>query len=50
MDKSREGRGTFLAARTIRYPIGKVRYTQTLKAQGWQAQFEVIIILEISSF
>ncbi|UJL34228.1 phosphonate metabolism transcriptional regulator PhnF [Cylindrospermopsis raciborskii Cr2010] len=44
------GRGTFVAARTIRYPIGKrVRYTQTLKAQGWQAQFELLRILEISA-
>ena len=39
-----------VAARTIRYPIGKrVRYTQTLKAQGWQAEFELLHILEMSA-
>jgi GntR family transcriptional regulator, phosphonate transport system regulatory protein len=42
------GRGTFVAAKTIRYPIGKrVRYNQTLKAQGWQARFQLIRTLEV---
>ncbi|MBE9049751.1 phosphonate metabolism transcriptional regulator PhnF [Nostocales cyanobacterium LEGE 11386] len=42
------GRGTFVAAKTIRYPIGKrVRYNQTLKVQGWQAKFQIIRTLEV---
>lgn len=42
------GRGTFVAAKTIRYPIGKrVRYNQTLKAQGWQARFQLLRTLEL---
>ncbi|BAZ89904.1 transcriptional regulator [Raphidiopsis curvata NIES-932] len=44
------GRGTFVAARTIRYSIGKrVRYNQTLKTQGWQVRFELLRILEVSA-
>ncbi|KZL48473.1 phosphonate metabolism transcriptional regulator PhnF [Nodularia spumigena CENA596] len=42
------GRGTFVAAKTIRYPIGKrVRYNQTLKAQGWQARFQLLRVLDV---
>jgi GntR family phosphonate transport system transcriptional regulator len=42
------GRGTFVAAKTIRYAIGKrVRYNQTLKAQGWQARFQLLRVLEV---
>lgn len=42
------GRGTFVAAKTIRYAIGKrVRYNQTLKAQGWQARFQLVRVLEV---
>lgn len=42
------GRGTFVAAKTIRYAIGKrVRYNQTLKAQGWQARFQLLRVLEL---
>ncbi|WP_260447528.1 phosphonate metabolism transcriptional regulator PhnF [Nostoc sp. UCD120] len=42
------GRGTFVAAKTIRYAIGKrVRYNQTLKAQGWQVRFQLLRVLEV---
>jgi len=42
------GRGTFVAAKTIRYAIGKrVRYNQTLKAQGLQARFQLLRVLEV---
>lgn len=42
------GRGTFVAAKTIRYAIGKrVRYNQTLKAQGWQARFQLLRVLNV---
>jgi GntR family phosphonate transport system transcriptional regulator len=42
------GRGTFVAAKTIRYAIGKrVRYNQTLKAQGWQARYQLLRVLEL---
>ncbi|MDB9316571.1 MULTISPECIES: phosphonate metabolism transcriptional regulator PhnF [Cyanophyceae] len=42
------GRGTFVAAKTIRYAIGKrVRYNQTLKAQGWQARFQLLRVLDV---
>lgn len=42
------GKGTFVATKTIRYAIGKrVRYNQTLKAQGWQARFQLLRVLEI---
>ncbi|MBW4675644.1 MAG: phosphonate metabolism transcriptional regulator PhnF [Desmonostoc geniculatum HA4340-LM1] len=44
------GRGTFVAAKIIRYPIGKrVRYNQTLKAQGWQARFQLLRTLEVTA-
>jgi GntR family transcriptional regulator, phosphonate transport system regulatory protein len=37
------GRGTFVAARTIRYPIGKrVRYNQALKQQGWKGSYKLL--------
>jgi GntR family transcriptional regulator, phosphonate transport system regulatory protein len=43
-----QGRGTFVAAKTIRYAIGKrVRYNQTLKGQGWQTRFQLLRILEV---
>ncbi|RCJ15038.1 phosphonate metabolism transcriptional regulator PhnF [Nostoc sp. ATCC 53789] len=42
------GRGTFVAAKTIRYAIGKrVRYNQMLKAQGWQVRFQLLRVLEV---
>lgn len=42
------GRGTFVAAKTIRYAIGKrVRYNQTLKAQGWQARYQLLRVLQL---
>ncbi|AFY34821.1 transcriptional regulator, GntR family [Calothrix sp. PCC 7507] len=42
------GRGTFVAAKTIRYAIGnRVRYNQTLKAQGWRARFQLLRVLEV---
>ncbi|MBD2251296.1 phosphonate metabolism transcriptional regulator PhnF [Nostoc parmelioides FACHB-3921] len=42
------GRGTFVAAKTIRYAIGKrVRYNQTLKTQGLQAKFQLLRVLEV---
>ncbi|BAY41523.1 transcriptional regulator (plasmid) [Nostoc sp. NIES-2111] len=42
------GRGTFVAAKTIRYAIGKrVRYNQTLKEQGWQARFQLLRVLKV---
>ncbi|MGH1392868.1 MAG: phosphonate metabolism transcriptional regulator PhnF [Trichormus sp.] len=42
------GRGTFVAAKTIRYAIGKrVRYNQTLKAQGWQGRYQLLRVLEL---
>ncbi len=42
------GRGTFVAGKTIRYAIGKrVRYNQTLKAQGWQARFQLLRVLDV---
>ncbi|WP_085999901.1 phosphonate metabolism transcriptional regulator PhnF [Nostoc sp. PCC 7524] len=42
------GRGTFVAAQTIRYAIGKrVRYGQTLKAQGWQVRYQLLRALEV---
>lgn len=44
------GRGTFVAAKTIRYAIGKrVRYNQTLKAQGWNTRFQLLRVLEVSA-
>ncbi|NEQ20833.1 MAG: phosphonate metabolism transcriptional regulator PhnF [Microcoleus sp. SIO2G3] len=43
-----QGRGTFVANAIIRYPIGKrVRYNETLKAQGHEASFKVLRSLEI---
>jgi GntR family phosphonate transport system transcriptional regulator len=43
-----QGRGTFIANAVIRYPIGKrVRYNETLKAQGHEASFQVLRSLEI---
>jgi GntR family transcriptional regulator, phosphonate transport system regulatory protein len=42
------GRGTFIAAKTIRYAIGqRVRYNQTLKAQGLQTRFQLLRVLEL---
>ena len=42
------GRGTFVAATPIRYPIGKrVRYNESLKAQGIQASYQTLKTLEI---
>jgi len=41
--KVEQGRGTFVAARPIRYPIGnRVRYNEALKAQGITANSEII--------
>lgn len=43
-----QGRGTFVSSAIIRYPIGKrVRYNETLKAQGHEASFKVLRSLEI---
>jgi GntR family phosphonate transport system transcriptional regulator len=43
-----QGRGTFVAAQTIRYPIGKrVRYGETLKAQGLDVQMQVLRMVEV---
>ncbi|MEA5581487.1 phosphonate metabolism transcriptional regulator PhnF [Nodularia harveyana UHCC-0300] len=42
------GKGTFIAAKTIRYAIGqRVRYNQTLKAQGLQSRFQLLRVLEL---
>jgi GntR family transcriptional regulator, phosphonate transport system regulatory protein len=42
------GRGTFVAAKTIRYPIGKrVRYNQALKSQGLKASYKVLRTTEV---
>lgn len=42
------GRGTFVAAKTIKYPIGKrVRYNENLKAQGIKASYQTIKAVEI---
>lgn len=42
------GRGTFVAAKTIRYPVGKrVRYNQMLKAQGRQPSFQILRTVEV---
>lgn len=43
-----QGRGTFVANTVIRYPIGKrVRYNETLKAQGHEAGFKFLRSLEV---
>ncbi|HEY9634028.1 MAG TPA: phosphonate metabolism transcriptional regulator PhnF [Coleofasciculaceae cyanobacterium] len=43
-----QGRGTFVANALIRYPIGKrVRYNETLKAQGHEASFKLVRSLKI---
>ncbi|MGC1306247.1 MAG: phosphonate metabolism transcriptional regulator PhnF [Phormidesmis sp.] len=42
------GRGTFVAAKPIRYPIGKrVRYNEALKAQGHSVRFELVRSLSL---
>lgn len=42
------GKGTFVAAAPIRYAIGKrVRYNQSLKAQGHSVKFQLVRSLEI---
>lgn len=42
------GRGTFVAATPIQYPIGKrVRYNESLKAQGIKASYQTIKAVEI---
>ena len=42
------GRGTFVAATPIQYPIGKrVRYNENLKAQGIKASYQTIKAIEI---
>ena len=42
------GRGTFVTAAPIRYPIGKrVRYNESLKAQGHSVRFELVRSLKI---
>lgn len=39
----KRGKGTFVTAAPIRYPIGKrVRYNEALKAQGHQVRFELV--------
>lgn len=48
--KVEQGRGTFVAARPIRYPIGsRVRYNEALKAQGITAQTSIIKHLETAA-
>lgn len=43
-----QGRGTFVANTLIRYSIGKrVRYNETLKAQGHEASFKLLRSLDI---
>lgn len=43
-----QGRGTFVSSSIIRYPIGKrVRYNETLRAQGHEASFKVLRSLKI---
>jgi GntR family phosphonate transport system transcriptional regulator len=45
-----QGRGTFVAAQTIRYPIGeRVRYNEALKASGRAARFRILRATEISA-
>ncbi len=45
--RAERGRGTFVAA-PIRYAIGqRVRYNETLKAQGHTAEFSVLKALEL---
>ena len=42
------GRGTFVSATPIKYAIGKrVRYSENLKAQGIDASYKTIRILEM---
>lgn len=42
------GRGTFVAATPIKYPIGKrVRYNENLKAQGIKASYKTIKAVEM---
>ena len=42
------GKGTFVAAAPIRYPIGKrVRYNEALKAQGHVVRFELVRAAEV---
>lgn len=42
------GRGTFVAATPIQYPVGKrVRYNENLKAQGIKASYQTIKAIEI---
>jgi len=42
------GRGTFIAAAPIRYPIGtRVRYNEALRAQGHEVRFELLRSLEM---
>jgi GntR family phosphonate transport system transcriptional regulator len=43
-----KGRGTFVAGTPIQYPIGKrVRYNQTLNAQGFDLHFQLLRNIEI---
>ncbi len=43
-----QGRGTFVAGTPIRYPIGqRMRYNETLKAQGFQNSFQLLKAVEI---
>ncbi len=43
-----QGRGTFVAGTPIFYPIGKrVRYNQTLNAQGFEIRFQMLRSLEL---
>jgi GntR family phosphonate transport system transcriptional regulator len=43
-----QGRGTFVAGTPIQYPIGKrVRYNQTLNAQGFEIRFQMLRSLEV---
>ena len=42
------GRGTFVAATPIKYPIGqRVRYNESLKAQGIKASYKTLKAIEI---
>jgi GntR family transcriptional regulator, phosphonate transport system regulatory protein len=43
-----QGRGTFVAEAPIRYPIGeRVRFNESLKAQGWEPRYQMLRIVEL---
>jgi len=44
------GRGTFISAAPIRYPIGtRVRYNEALRAQGHKVRFELVKAQEVTA-